>query len=203
MLTPGPWPAALTSLPHGLRAGGYRACVPFESQVAVRRVGGSRPWQLLEPFCYLDTADLPGATGLRFTTPAGYRTDWATIPRLLQWAVSKLGPWDEPAIPHDLGCDALREAWEQRRAGHLEPREPWLDAREVDLLWWRGLRDVGVGPVLAHLLWCAVRVGALGSRYRWAGWWRDAPAVLSTGAVVGVAAWYAVRLLDAAAHALS
>ena len=60
----------------------------------------------------------------------------------------------------------------------------------------------GVGPVLAHLLWCAVRVGALGSRYRWAGWWRDAPAVLGTGAAVYAAARLVVPWLDRGAHLL-
>lgn len=185
--------------------------MPFLSQVAVRRVGGSRAWQLLEDLCYLDPL-----TGLTFTAPAGYRTDWATRPRLVEalfsWAMPKLGPWDEPAVTHDLGCDALADEWKAKRANReraaaglppLPVRRPWLDSRGVDQLWRRALRDVGVGAVLALLLWAAVRWGALGSRYRWAGWWRDAPAVLALTALAALVLSAVVRVLDAGVHRLA
>lgn len=171
--------------------------MPFLSQVAVRRVGPGR-WQLTEDLCYRDDdGPVPGRV---FTTPAGYTTDWATIPRIAAVLVPKLGPWDEPAVTHDLGCDALRERWQQRRAGHLEPREVWLDARGVDQLWHRALRDVGVGPLMALLLWVAVRWGALTSSWRRDGWWRDALLVLAVTAAVILSARYAVLWADALAH---
>lgn len=184
--------------------------MPFLSQVAVRRIGVNR-WQLLEDLCYRD--DRGPVPGRVFTAPAGYRTDWATIPRLASWLVSKLGHWDEPSVPHDLGCDALKERWQQLRANReraaaglapLPVREVWLDAPGVDRLWHRSLLDVGVGPVMALILWVAVRWGALSSPWRRAGWlsWRDTPVVLAVTAIVLLAAYSTVRLLDFAAHAL-
>ena len=167
--------------------------MPYLSQIAVRRIGGPRPWQLLEDLPFLDaTGPVPDRV---FTTPAGYRTDFATIPRLLTIFVPKLGPWDEPAATHDLGCDALRDQWAGERANRLraerdqpllEVRQPWLDSPGVDQLWRRALRSVGVGPVLTLLLWVAVRWGALASPWRRRGWWswRETPLVLTVTAVV-------------------
>jgi len=161
--------------------------VPFLSQVAIRRVGVNR-WQLLEPLCFRDPV-----TGRTYTAPAGFITDFATVPRITQWAVPRTGMWDEPAVIHDLGCEAVREAWEQERENRrredwlqapLPVRQPWADARGVDQLWRRMLRDGGLDPVSALVLWAAVRWGALGSRYRWAGWWRDLPVLLPITALL-------------------
>jgi len=173
--------------------------MPFLSQVAVRRLGLGC-WQLTEPLAYRDDdGPVPGRV---FTAPAGYRTDWATIPRWATVLVPHLGLWDEPAVIHDLGCDALRERRQQLRAGHLEPRVPWLDARGVDALWHRCLLDVGVGPVMALLLWVAVRWGALASPWRRVGWWRDAPAVLTVAALVFAVTVVLALGADRLVHAL-
>jgi hypothetical protein len=186
--------------------------VPFLSQVAVRRVGLNR-WQLLEDLCYRSDRD-----GRTYTAHRGFVTDWATRPRwvdallaVVSWLIPKLGRWDEPSVIHDLGCDALREAWRQRRENRrrvklglppLPVREVWRDARGVDQLWFEMLRDQGVGSMTSLILWTAVRWGALGSRYRWAGWWRDAVPVLLSTALFGWIVYVAVRWLDFAAHDL-
>lgn len=180
--------------------------MPFLSQVAVRRVGLNR-WQLLEDLCYRD--DRGPVPGRVFTAHAGYRTDWATIPRLASWLVSKLGPWDEPSVPHDLGCDALKEAWRQRRANReraraglppLPVREPWLDSRGVDQLWHRALHDVGVSRPVSLGLWVAVRWGALFSPWRRSGWlhWRETPVVLALTALALAAAVVAALVIHGA-----
>ena len=40
-------------------------------------------------------------SGLRVWVPAGYATDFASIPALVQWAVPKFGAHDAPAVLHD------------------------------------------------------------------------------------------------------
>jgi hypothetical protein len=177
--------------------------VPFLSQVAIRRVGVNR-WQLLEDLCYRD--DRGPVPGRVFTTPAGYTTDFASRPWLLGWLVSRVGATDEPAITHDLGCDALREQWEAlqrnrtRAAAGLPPlpvRETWLDAVGVDALWHRALVDVGVGPIRAAHLWMGVRWGAAASPWRRARWWTTAPAVLALTAADLTLLYAAVKLAAA------
>jgi hypothetical protein len=175
--------------------------VPFLSQVAIRRVG-LNTWQLLEPLCYRE-----GEAGLTFTAPAGFRTDFATVPRWAQGLVPRTGLWDEPAVIHDLCCDDLRRYRDEcaRWAcaeGRATVRAPWRNARQTDLLWHQMLRAGGVGPVLAALLWTAVRWGALANPARRPGWWRDAPTVLAVTAGTLAVLAGTVRLCDAALHAL-
>jgi hypothetical protein len=180
--------------------------VPFLSQVATRRVGINR-WQLLEDLCYRGKWDT-------FTAPAGYRTDFATVPRWLQSFVPRTGRWDEAAVVHDLCCDDLRRY--RKELAHLQelapteaaclrgegyPRPPWADARQTDAIFRRIMGEYGVGPVMRWLIWCAVRWGALGSRYRWAGWWRDAPKVLAITAAALLAAALVTIGADHLAHA--
>lgn len=171
--------------------------MPFLSQVAIRRIGVDR-WQLLEPLCYRDPVD-----GRTYTAGAGFVTDFATVPRWAQAFVPRTGLWDEPAVIHDLCCDDLRRHRNELRAGHLHPRLPWRDARQTDRLWFDMLIAGGVGPVLAGLLWTAVRWGALANPARRPGWWHDAPLVLGATGVVLAVVVGAVRLLDDGAHALA
>lgn len=177
--------------------------MPFLSQVAIRRIGVNR-WQLLEPLVYRD--DRGPVPGRLFTTPAGYHTDFASRPWLLGWLIGRVGITDEPAVPHDLGCDACREQWEGEQRNRerakrgdlpLPVREPWLDPVGVDALWYRALRDVGVGRIRATQLWAAVRWGAAASPWRRRGWWRTAPAVLAVTAADLILVYGVIKLLSA------
>ena len=40
-----------------------------------------------------------------FLVPAGYVTDFATVPWFVQWLLPKQGKWTRPAILHDRNCD--------------------------------------------------------------------------------------------------
>jgi len=116
-------------------------------------------WQLVEPLTYI------GSQGDTFTVPAGYRTDYASVPRILVWYIAKSGRWTRAAILHDW---LLTELVESGR----------LRSNDADGLFRAALRDLEVPPVKRRLMWVGVRWGALASPYRRLGWTRTAHQVI-------------------------
>lgn len=180
------------SIPHPPWSVRYFRCVPFLSQIAVRRIYTNR-WRLLEDLCYRGKHDT-------FTAPAGFVTDFATVPSWAQSFVARTGRWDEAAVIHDLCCEDLARYRRQLRAGHLHPRRPWATARQTDAIFRRIMREYGVGIVRRWLIWTAVRWGALLNPARQPGWHYDAPAVLGITAATLTAAYWVIRGVDAVCH---
>lgn len=122
--------------------------------VAVRQ-DGVRHWLLLEDLYYQGRYD-------QFRVPAGYRTDFATVPRAAVWLVPTYGRYTPAAILHDLLCDLA-----------VAP-DPEVSRRDADGLFRRCLRELGVPGPRRWMMWCGVR---------WAGRWSDAtPRELLAGA---------------------
>jgi hypothetical protein len=123
----------------------------------------------------------------QFVVPAGFVTDFATVPWWVQSLIPRTGTWTLAAVLHDFLCDTLNRA-------HAAPdglRSPdgfrglvLADAREIDGLFRRVMREQHVGFLRRWLMWTGVRWGALANPARRAGWWRDAPLVLAITAVV-------------------
>jgi hypothetical protein len=132
--------------------------VPFVSRtVTVRRVSDEL-WEVVEPLVYRGRSDT-------FVVPAGFRTDFATVPRPVVWLIPRFGRYTLAAVLHDwLVTDGLA-------AGVVS-------ARDADGLFRRVLRELDVPPVRRWLMWTGVRWGSAASG-RWTGWWRDAPLVLA------------------------
>lgn len=68
----------------------------------LRRVGfqeGRALFKLHEPLVY--QTQLNSAGGLTITVPAGFVTDFTSIPRRLRWLFNPIGPWDRAAALHD------------------------------------------------------------------------------------------------------
>lgn len=130
------------------------------SDVVVARHGDTR-WRLDEPMIYRGTRDT-------FTVPQGYVTDFATVPRIVAWLIPRYGRYTPAAILHDyLITDVLP-------AGEIEPND-------VDGLFRRVMRELGVSTARRWLMWAGVRWGSLFSG-RTAGWIQTAPAVLGISA---------------------
>lgn len=134
--------------------------MPFVSDVnaiTVRRHGDDL-WTLVDDVVYAGAEDT-------FVVPRGYVTDFASIPPAVVWLIPRYGRWTPAAILHDyLITDVLPR-------GHIT-------SRDVDGLFRRVMRELGVSTPHRWLMWAGVRWGALfGGRA--AGWWRDAPAVLA------------------------
>ncbi|WP_394620977.1 DUF1353 domain-containing protein [Lentzea sp. JNUCC 0626] len=100
-----------------------------------------------------------------WTIPAGFGTDFATIPAVVSWAIPKLGAYTQAAIAHDYFC----------AAGILFGE---ISARDTDAVFRRIMRELGVDAVTRWLVWTGVRWGALFNPIRRPEWWKDAPAVL-------------------------
>ena len=68
--------------------------MPFESDdVVVRRLDDVL-WTVVEPLVYRGKRDL-------FVVPAGFPTDFATVPRVVVWLVPPFGRYTAAAILHD------------------------------------------------------------------------------------------------------
>ena len=120
--------------------------------------------------------------------PDGFPTDLATVPRVFWWLLPPTGVYERSAVVHDFGCVQLAEG------------TCLLSSRDVDGLFRRIAREGGAGFVTRWLLWTGVRWGALGNPHRRAGWWRDAPLVLTITALTLAAVAGATYLLDRLAH---
>ena len=75
--------------------------MPFKTPYDARKVGKKR-WQLLAPLMYVDS------DGGRYIVPTGFKTDLASIPRILYIILPPVGRYDEAAVQHDwmyyAGC---------------------------------------------------------------------------------------------------
>lgn len=160
--------------------------MPFKDEHLTVTVDGDQHWRLTVPLVYEGERDT-------FSIPAGYRTDFATVPRLVAWFVPRFGRYTRAAVLHDwLITDAIP-------AGRVTP----VDA---DGLFRRVMREQGVSAPRRWVMWAGVRWGSLfGGRH--AGWLVTAPAVLAVsvavlpvvavGAVpvtVALLAWWVVEL---------
>jgi hypothetical protein len=135
-----------------------------------------------------------------FTAHAGFRTDFASVPRFTQTLIPRTGPWDLAAVMHDTFCVDLTRFYTQLEAllaygvspalavTMIEP--PMVSAVDADGLFRQMMARSGVGFCTRWSMWAAVRWAALKNPARRAGWITTAPDVLTV-----TAAWLAAALL--------
>jgi hypothetical protein len=133
--------------------------VPFEpGSLIVRRVDGNS-WSLVDELVYRGNRE-------RFVVPAGFRTDFATVPRVVTWLVPRFGAYTLAAVLHDwLVTEGIGSGV--------------VSAREADGIFRRVMRESGVPVLRRWLMWAGVRWGALADGRRRAGWAASAPGVLA------------------------
>ena len=124
---------------------------------------GDHLWKLLAPVVYL------GRFGT-YVVPVDYRTDFASVPRLLWWFTPRSGRWNAAAVIHDwLITDLLKQGR--------------ITSPHVDAEFRVALRELGVGFIRRWLMWAGVRWAAVTSRPRRPGWLRTLPQLLAVSAV--------------------
>jgi hypothetical protein len=109
----------------------------------------------------------------RFTVPAGYITDFASVPNFMVWVANKTGRYTRAAVVHDYLLT------------HGIPTG-MVSSRDADGIFRRIMRELNVGFAKRWVMWTAVRWGALFNRHRAPGrqFWKDAPAVLAISLLV-------------------
>lgn len=115
--------------------------------------GGRYPWVLRTPLVYRTA--VPGALSRPYIeVPTGYRTDFASVPRLplIYWRTG--GRATIPAIIHDWLYDCATQC---------------ISRRTADAIFLEAMRLMGdpPWPTTRALMWLGVRVGG------WRGWSRD------------------------------
>ena len=108
--------------------------MPFESDVVVREIDDDT-WELVEPVVYQGHTD-------KFTVPAKFQTDFASIPRVFQWLLPKYGRYTKSAILHDFLC-------EESKVGKF-------DRDDADGIFRRTMRELGVSFLRRWVMWAAV-----------------------------------------------
>jgi hypothetical protein len=133
--------------------------VPFEpGSLTVSRVDADT-WQLVDELVYQGRCE-------RFVVPAGFRTDFASVPRVVTWLVPRFGAYTLAAILHDWLCS------EGIRSGAVT-------SREADGIFRRVMRESGVSVLRRWLMWAGVRWGALADPQRRSGWLASAAGVVA------------------------
>lgn len=96
-------------------------------------------WELVQSF------DYQGATEL-FTVPAGFTTDFASVPRVFVWLLPRYGRWTQAAILHDY-------LWALSREGQFRKHD-------ADGIFNRAMRELGVPYLRRWIMWATVRLAS-------------------------------------------
>lgn len=159
---------------------------PDGPQVDVRELD-DRFWSVLRAFEYQGAQE-------RLAVPEGQKTDFASVPRIFVWFIPTYGRYTKAAILHDHLCD-------RAEAGQFS-------RRDADGIFRQAMRSLGVPYLRRHIMWAAVRWGALATPRGREGWHRDAAAVVPISVLVlavlapaiavialTLVAWYLVEML--------
>ena len=123
--------------------------MPFVTDLCTRATdqyrGGLRVVELTAPLVYWCHSLRHGTRQVH--VPAGYRSDYASIPRFARPLIPSWGRWAEAAVVHDW---IYSDGWD-------------LFTRvEADEIFRAAMRDLGVAAWRRWLMWAAVRIGGFG-----------------------------------------
>jgi Protein of unknown function (DUF1353) len=108
----------------------------FGAEDVVVREVDARFWELVVPITYDGNAD-------SFSVPAGFQTDFASVPRPLVWLLPRYGAYTKSAILHDFLCTTAV-----------------VSRADADGLFRRSMRELGVPFVRRWMMWAAVRLAS-------------------------------------------
>ncbi len=100
---------------------------------------------------YLDFTYLWKRLYIEIHVKRGFETDFASIPWIFRWLISKLGRYNKPAVVHDA-------IYQNAIPGHIFTRA------EADLCFLDGMADLGVVKWKRTLMYWAVRL------FGWLAW---------------------------------
>jgi len=109
--------------------------VRFTSPLKVVEEGDGTVWRLLDPL----TVEINGET---WEVPAGFRTDFSSIPQVFRSIVPVLGRQNRASVLHD----------------YLYVEKP-VSRRTADAWFLAAMRACGVSWLKRNAVWAAVRIG--------------------------------------------
>jgi hypothetical protein len=109
--------------------------MPFTKDIVSVTQVNDVDWLLNEPLVY-------DGDQQRFTVPAEFVTDFASVPRIFVWLIPTYGSYTKAAILHDYLC----------RTGEVT-------RRDADGIFRRCLLESGVPFLRRWMMWAAVRLG--------------------------------------------
>ncbi len=112
--------------------------MPFLTEALAVRSCGPSWWTLDEDLIYLGRQHC-------FRVPAGFYTDFASVPTLCTWLIPRYGVYTRAAVLHDYLC-------QEAHVGRF-------NRRDADGIFRRCLRELGVSWTRRWLMWAAVRAG--------------------------------------------
>jgi len=164
----------------------------FDIDLAVRAIAAA-DWATIEPLAWTGRIRDGGEVST-IVVPIGFVTDFATVPRFLQWLFRPYGPYTRAAVLHDYLLTELA-GWTRRHLGNVvrspidgSDDRPPATSREADTVFRVAMRDLGTPAVVRWPMWAAVRLAALFNHdraYR-REFAKDAPAVLGIAALAVV-----------------
>ena len=114
--------------------------MPFSGEVHVSPdLPEGKRWKVEKAFSYTGKHEC-------FTVPAGFMTDFASVPRVFTWLLPRYGRWTQAAILHDY-------LWSLAGEGRISK----FDA---DGIFNRAMRELGVPYLRRWIMWTAVRWAA-------------------------------------------
>lgn len=129
---------------------------PFLDPAVVRELedfsGNDGPWELVTELRFEGARD-------SFLVPAGFRTDFASVPRPLWGLFPPFGRHTRAAILHDW-CYVKRPLVVGPKYDCVVP----ISRRDADGLFRRNMKDAGTSFMRRWLMWAAVRA------FGWIGW---------------------------------
>lgn len=160
----------------------------FRTPLQLMRTGSHR-WTLTANLVYDGEWDT-------FVVPTGFVTDFATVPRIVQWLVPTYGKYTLAAVLHDWLCTV-----------GIETKA--ISSTDADGIFRRVMRELDVPWLQRWLMWAGVRWGSVFNRKRRPGVLRDMPKVLALslvalpvtlpgvlGVAVGLGLFYTLVLLS-------
>lgn len=136
--------------------------MPFLKKTVSLETYSETEFKITEPVKY------EGKCGVHIV-PAGTVTDFASVPPMVQWLIPSYGLYALAAVVHDFYCVMLRDFIQMTAAQFLAKYgidKPPISSRDVDAMFRRMMRELGVPFIRRWVMWTGVRWGAMFSRYR-------------------------------------
>lgn len=106
----------------------------IQGKVSVEEID-EKYWLLLEPVIYQGAKQ-------NFTVPAGFTTDFASVPTAFTWLIPRYGVYTKAAVLHDYLC-----------------AEKPVNRSDADGIFRRAMRELEVSFLRRWMMWAAVRAG--------------------------------------------